>query len=118
MYGEQEGVAYNGPFGPVCYHPLFVSIQFGDCEGAKLRPGNVHSSHDWREMPVPTMALYKGTGVRRHYHADAVFAKPEVYEYLEDRGILYAIRRPSNDVLEREIQHLLKHPAGRPPGNP
>jgi len=45
VYGEQEGAAYNGHFGSVCYHPLFVFNQFGDCEGAKLRSGNVHSSH-------------------------------------------------------------------------
>ena len=28
--------------------------------------------------------------------ADAAFAKPEVYEYLEERRVLYAIRLPSN----------------------
>ena len=27
-----------------CYHPLFVFNQFGDCEGAVLRPGNVYSA--------------------------------------------------------------------------
>src|SRR5271169_6024187 len=26
-YGEQEGSAYNGHFGPTCYHPLFVFNQ-------------------------------------------------------------------------------------------
>ena len=25
----------------MCYHPLFVFNQFGDCEGAMLRAGNV-----------------------------------------------------------------------------
>jgi len=34
----------------VCYHPLFVFNQFRDCEGAKLRPGNVHSAYEWREV--------------------------------------------------------------------
>ena len=37
--GEQEGASYNGHFGSMCYHPLFVFNQFGDCEGAKLRAG-------------------------------------------------------------------------------
>ena len=46
MHGEQERAAYNGHFGGVCYHPLFVFNQFGDCEGAKLRPGNVRSASD------------------------------------------------------------------------
>ena len=45
VHGEQEGASYNGHFGSTCYHPLFVFNQFGDCEGAKLRAGNVHSAH-------------------------------------------------------------------------
>jgi len=40
VYGEQEGAAYNGHFECVCYHPLFCFNQFGDCEGAMLRPVN------------------------------------------------------------------------------
>ena len=48
VHGEQEGAAYNGHFGCMCYHPIFVFNQFGDCEGAMLRPGNVHSADNWR----------------------------------------------------------------------
>jgi hypothetical protein len=33
------------------------------------------------------------------FRADAAFAKPEVYEYLEPRHIGYAIRLPANEVL-------------------
>ena len=33
----------NGHFGSTCYHPLFVFNQFGDCEGAMLRAGNVRA---------------------------------------------------------------------------
>ena len=44
VHGEQEGASYNGHFGSMCYHPLFVFNQFGDCEGAKLRAGNVPRS--------------------------------------------------------------------------
>ena len=32
--------------------------------------------------------------------ADAAFAKLDVYEFLEERRLLYAIRLPSNEVLE------------------
>jgi len=44
VHGQQEGAAYNGHFECVCYHPLFLFNQLGDCEGATLRPGNVHSA--------------------------------------------------------------------------
>ena len=44
---------YNGHFECVCYHPLFLFNQFGDCEGATLRPGNVHSADGWQELLEP-----------------------------------------------------------------
>jgi hypothetical protein len=118
VHGEQEGAAYNGHFGCVCYHPIFVFNQVGDFEGAMLRPGNVHSAHGWKEVLQPVVARYERAGVRRYFRADAAFANPEVYEYLEEHGFLYAIRLPANEVLEREIHHLLKRPVGRPPKKP
>jgi len=56
--------------------------------------------------------------VRLYFRADAAFAKPEVYLYLEKHSFLYAIRLPANDILEKEIQPLLKRPVGRPPKKP
>lgn len=46
--------------------------------------------------------------------ADAAFAKPEIYEALEARGVNYAIRIPANENLERDIAELLPRPVGRP----
>src|SRR5437016_1174105 len=48
----------------------------------------------------------------------AAFAKPEVYEALEARGVKYAIRIPANDSLERDIAELLPRPVGRPSQKP
>jgi Transposase DDE domain group 1 len=39
VHGQQEGSAYNGHFESVCYHPLFLFNDRGDCLAAKLRPG-------------------------------------------------------------------------------
>ncbi len=47
------------------------------------------------------------------FRADAAFAKPEMYEALEHRGVKYAIRLPANDNLERDIEELLTQPVGR-----
>jgi len=118
VHGEQEGATYNGHFETVCYHPLFLFNEFGDCEGAMLRPGNVHSAERWREVLEPIVERYRKTGVRLLFRADAAFAKPEVYEYLEQRDIGYAIRLPANEVLHEHIKHLLKRPVGRPPKKP
>ena len=116
VHGEQEGASYNGHFGSTCYHPLFVFNQFGDCEGAKLRAGNVHSAHRWHDVLDPILSRYGG--VRRYFRADAAFAKPDIYEYLEERRVFYAIRLPSNKVLQYEIAPLLIRPVGRPPKRP
>ena len=106
VHGEQEGASYNGHFGSTCYHPLFVFNQFGDCEGAMLRAGNVHSAHRWRDVLDPILSRYGATGVRRHFRADAAFAKLDICEYLEERRVFYAIRLPSNKVLQYEIGPL------------
>ena len=46
------------------------------------------------------------------------FAKPEIYEALEARGVKYAISIPANDSLERDIAELLTRPVGRPSHKP
>jgi hypothetical protein len=116
-YGEQEGSAYNGHFGCTCYHPLFVFNQFGDVERCALRPGNVHSADEWRDVLEPVVARYRDKTLRRYFRADAAFASPEVYEFLEAEDFKYAIRLPANRVLQDSIGHLLTRPVGRPPNH-
>jgi hypothetical protein len=117
-YGEQEGTAYNGHFGCTCYHPLFCFNQFGDVEQSLLRDGNVHSAKDWRAVLEPVVARYQGRNLRHYFRADAAFANPELYEYLEAEGFEYAIRLPGNDALLRDIELLLTRPVGRPSNTP
>ena len=83
-----------------------------------MRSGNVHSGDNWREVLEPIVARYRWTGMHRDFRADAAFAKPGVYKYLEDQRALYAIRLASNEVLQREIAPLPRCPAGRPPKLP
>jgi len=52
------------------------------------------------------------------FRADAAFAKPEIYETMEDLGVKYAIRLPANDNLLRDIEELLTRPVGRPSHKP
>ncbi len=116
-HGDQEGTAYNGHFGCSCYHPLFVFNQFGDLERCDLRPGNVHSAHGWRDVLEPVVVRYKGRKVRLYFRGAAAFASPEIYDYLEAEGFLYAIRLPKNRILQESIAHLLTRPVGRPPSH-
>jgi hypothetical protein len=117
-YGGQEGSTFNGHFGCTCYHPLFVFNQFGDLERARLRPGNVHSSKGWRETLEPVVARYRERNLARSFRADAAFARPDVYEFLEAEGFRYAIRLPANEKLREAIVPLLTRPVGRPPFKP
>src|SRR5262249_54563038 len=114
-HGEQEMSVWNGHYACTCYHPLFVFNQFGDLERCALRPGNVHSADGWDGVLKPVLARYEGKLSRIYFRADAAFAMPGVYEYLEAERIKYAIRLPANQVLQDRIGYLLKRPVGRPP---
>src|ERR1700687_904169 len=103
VYGRQEQSAYNGHFESTCYHPLLLFNYEGDCLVAKLRPGNVHSAEGWEELLLPEIDRQRAQGKEVAFRGDAPFAKPELYEALEERDVKYAIRLPANDNLQ-ELQ--------------
>ena len=114
-HGEQEKSCWNGHYECTCYHPLFLFNQFGDLERCALRPGNVHSADGWDSVLEPVVARYRGHVSRLYFRGDAGFANPAIYDYLEAEGVKYAIRLPTNRVLQEKIAHLLTRPVGRPP---
>jgi hypothetical protein len=131
VYGQQEQSAYNGHFESTCYHPLLLFNREGDCLAAKLRSGNVHSADDWEELLLPEIERRQKLGKEVVFRARPgpaqraprrpgapAFAKPEIYEALEARGVKYAIRIPANESLERDIAELLTRPVGRPSHKP
>jgi hypothetical protein len=113
VYGNQEQSAYNGHFESTCYHPPRLFNREGDCLAAKLRPGNVHSADDWEELLSPEIERQQKHGKEVVVRADAAFAKPAIYEALEERGVNYAIRIPANENRERDMAELPR-PVGRP----
>ena len=62
-------------------------------------------------MLLPEIERQQERGKEVVFRADAAFAKPELYEALEERDVKYAIRLPANDNLERDIAELLTRPA-------
>ncbi len=118
VYGQQEQSAYNGHFESTCYHPLLLFNREGDCLAAKLRPGNVHSAEGWEELLLPEIERQQRLGKGVVFRADAAFAKPELYEALEERDVKYALRLSANDNLQRNITELLTRPVGRPSYKP
>lgn len=118
VYGEQEQSAYNKHYASTCYHPLLLFNSEGDCVAAQLRAGNVHSADGWKQLLLPEIERQNKLGKEVWFRADAAFAKPEIYEALEERGVKYAIRIPANDCLLRDIAELLIRPVGRPAYKP
>ena len=118
VHGAQEGSAYNGHFATVCYHPLFLFNDQGDCLAASLRPGNVPSADDWDDLLVPEIDRQQAAGRRVAFRADAAFARPAIYEGLERRDVAYAIRMPANKNLELAVEDILFRPPGRPSCKP
>ncbi len=113
VYGEPENTAYSGHFESTCYHPLLLFNRQGDCLTARLRPGNVHSAEGWEEMLLPKIERQQKAGKEVVFRADAAFAKPEIYEALEERGVKYAIRIPANDNLERGHRRAIDAAGGK-----
>jgi hypothetical protein len=66
----------------------------------------------------PVVTRYRTTTAKKFFRGDAAFAIPELYMFLEAEYYGYAIRLKSNSLLEREIEHLLQRPMGRPPKKP
>ncbi len=114
-HGKQEGVAYNGHFAKNCFHPLFCFTSDGDCLGAKLRPGNVHSADGALEFIKLVVKRYRSWFKLFWLRGDAAFANPETYEYCEEERITYFIRLPGNAILLRLLDPYLSRPVGRPP---
>ena len=101
VHGSREGAKYNGYLECVFFHNLFCFNQYGDCEGAMFREGNVSSADRWWELPDPIVGRYQDLGLRMLFRGNAGFAKQEVYEYLEEEVYEYAMRLPANQVLHR-----------------
>ena len=62
-------------------------------------------------MLKPVVARYQGKVSRVYFRADAGFANPEVYEFLETERIKYAMRLPANQAAGPD--RLSAHAPGR-----
>ena len=69
-------------------------------------------------MLLPEIKRQQAAGKQVTFRGDAAFAKPEIYEFSEERGVQYAIRIPANKSLELAIEDILFRPPGRPGRKP
>ena len=92
--GQQENSAYNTHCDSSGYHPLLLFHREGQCLRVKLRPGNVHSAENWEAVLLPEIEGQQKQGKEVVFRADAAFAKPELYEALEERRVKDAFGCP------------------------
>lgn len=102
-HGQQEGVAFHGYYGGYMYHPLLVfDGDTGQLICAILRPGTCHASRGAVAVLKRLVRLLRARwpGVTIEVRADAGFAVPALYDYLDGQGIPYTIALSRNARLE------------------
>ena len=67
---------------------------------------------------MPEIDRQQGAGRRVAFRADAAFARPAIYEALEQHHVDYVIRMPANKTLELAVEDILFRPPGRPSCKP
>jgi len=113
VYGNQEQSAYNDISSPPAITRCCCSIVKRLLGGETPARQRVQR----RRLGRAIVARDRAAAEERKevvVRADAAFAKPEIYEALEQWGVNYAVRIPASENLERDIAEFLPRPVGRP----
>jgi hypothetical protein len=111
-HGKQQLSFFHGYYEEHMYHPLLVfDGRTGFPLAAVLRPGNTHASHGalavLKRLIKKLKKAYPGALIL--FRADAGFAVPALYRYLERQEIRYVIGFITNNrVLEKAAPLLEK----------
>ena len=109
-HGQQVLSFFHGYFDQYQYFPLFVfDGETGFPLGAWLRPGTVHAScgavSTLRTIVQALRAAWPDVTIL--VRGDTGLAVPELYEYCEREGLLYAFGYASNEVLKKRTAQAL-----------
>ncbi|MGI0029288.1 MAG: IS1380 family transposase [Nitrososphaera sp.] len=109
-HGRQVLSGYHGYFGQHQYFPLYVfAAGTGFPLAAWLRPGTVHASCGAVSILRGLLAKLRQAWphVLILVRGDSGLAVPELYEFCEQEGLLYAFGYASNAVLKARTEPLL-----------
>ena len=111
-HGKQQLSFFHGYYEEHMYHPLLVfDGRTGFPLAAVLRPGNTHASHGALAVLKRLIKKLKKAYPKALilFRADAGFAVPALYDYLEEQKIRYVIGFITNNrVLEKAAPLLVK----------
>jgi Transposase DDE domain group 1 len=85
VHGRQEQSAYNGHFESICYHPLLLFNREATAWPPSYGPATSTAPTGWEELMLPEIERQQAQGKDVAFRGDAAFAKPELYEALEER---------------------------------
>lgn len=108
-YGQQQMIEFNGYYETYCYAPLFIFTEDGYPLCALLRPGNPNPINDAIRMikQIVREIRLSWPDVRIELTADAAFAGSEMFNFLEDLGLVYFIAAASHSGLSYHAQNLV-----------
>lgn len=119
-YGTQPGSGYSGHYGRSCFHPLITMLsRTAAVLRADLRPGNAWTATGAvKHVRAVLDRAEESFGTVHALRGDAGFPTEDFCSLLEERGVFYALRLKTNQVLERLAKPNLRRPPGSPPTEP
>lgn len=110
-HGQQVLSFFHGYYDQHQYFPVFVFDGVSDFPlAAWLRPGTVHASCGAVATLQPIVQALRAAwpDVTILVRGDSGLATPEVYEFCEAQGLLYAFGYSSNNVLKERTEAALR----------
>jgi hypothetical protein len=111
-HGQQQLTFFHGYYDQHQYYPLLVfEGETGMPLAAWLRPGKVHAACGAVDVltEIVTQLRAHWPDVTIFVRGDQGLAVPEMYEYCEAEGLLYAFGYATNDVLKRLTAERVWH---------
>ncbi len=110
VHGFQQMSFWNGYYKTFCYVPLFIFADNGFPLCALLRPGNPSPIDDALRMLKRIIELLrkKWPGVSIKLYADAAFADPEIFEFCENKNVIYYIASAGHSGLTYHARPLVE----------
>jgi len=113
-YGAQQLSLFNGYYDTHCYLPLIVTLSVDSDKrkyplAAILRSGTAGSMVGTLSVLKRLVPMIKSkfTNAAIALRADSAFASPELFKFLDENKLQYAIAMKSNNVLKRCSSELM-----------
>ena len=116
--GHRKGARITGTLHPSATTRCFCSTTRATAWPPRCGPATCRAPTTGTTSSCRRLTDSRERGGAWRSGADAAFARPAIYEALEQRDVDYAIRMPANKTLELAVEDILFRPPGRPSCKP